>query len=63
MKINLIFHKNITLLLKGGPHFLVSSPYKDSILMTSAPKSDKYIVAYGPAKILDKSKTLIFFNI
>ena len=56
------YYASFGFLVNGGPHFLVSSPSKDSTLITSAPKSLNYIVPNGPAKILDKSKTLIPSN-
>ncbi len=52
-----------TLSMKGGPHFLDSSPGKGSIFITSAPKSDKFIVPKGPTIILERSKTRIWLRI
>ena len=49
--------------IDGGFHNLVSSPFVGcSIFITSAPKSLKHCVVYGPANILDKSITLIPYN-
>lgn len=49
--------------MKGGPQPRVSSPRTaGSTLMTSAPRSPKFIVQNGPAKTLDKSKTRIPLN-
>src|SRR3954447_12977033 len=41
----------------GGCQLRVSSPPGDSTLTTSAPRSASSIVAYGPARIREKSAT------
>ena len=47
-------------LSNGGPQVRVSSPTPGrSTLTTCAPKSANNIVAYGPAKTLEKSAILI----
>ena len=41
----------------GGPQLRVTSPSSGSTLMTSAPRSPRSIVQYGPARTVDRSAT------